>query len=88
MAEVMRGDWPKVKLLPLPAVKDDETTLRGTSGVVVKFLLISGLVHYKKGRYELAKDIGKSHLIMFGDGLSCERFHNCCDRLIENIMRM
>jgi hypothetical protein len=57
MAEIMRGDRPKVKLLPLPAVKDDETTLRGTSGVVVKFLLLSGLVRYEKGRYELADDI-------------------------------
>jgi hypothetical protein len=83
MAEIMRGDQPKVRLLPLPAVKDDKTTLRGTSGVVVKFLLLSGLVHFEKGRYELANDIAKRHLIMFGDGLSCERFRNCRDRLIE-----
>jgi hypothetical protein len=83
ITEIICGDRPKVKLLPLPEVKDDETTLRSTSGVVVKFLLLSGLVLYEKGRYKLAKDIRKWHLIMFGDCLSCERFRNCQDRLIK-----
>jgi hypothetical protein len=39
IAEIMRGKRPKACLLPLPAVKDDETTIKGTGGVVVKFFV-------------------------------------------------
>jgi hypothetical protein len=73
-----------IGLLTLPGVKDDEMTIRGSSGVVVKFLLLSGLILYEKGRYQLAKDIRKYNLIMFGNGLPCESFCNCHDCRIKN----
>jgi hypothetical protein len=83
LSELIRGKRPKAQILPLPAVKDDETTIKGTGGVVVKFLLLAGLVSYEIGSYKLAKDISSRTLIMYGDGLSCERFRNCKERLIE-----
>ncbi len=78
----MRGKRPKARLLPLPDVKDDKTTIKGTGGVVVKCLLLSGLVSYVGGKYKLATDLSKRTLVMYGDGLSCERFRNCKERLI------
>jgi hypothetical protein len=83
MAKIMRGEQPKARLLPLPAVKDDEMTSKGTEGVVVKFLVLSGLVSYNSGRYKLVANLGKQMLVMYGDGLSCKQFRNCKEQLIE-----
>jgi len=44
---------------------------------------LAGLVRFDKGCYQLAEDLGKRTLIMYGDGLSCERFRNCKEHLIE-----
>jgi hypothetical protein len=54
-------------------VKDDKTTIKGTGSIVVKLLVLTGLAGYGEGKYKLVADLGKQTLIMYGDGLSCER---------------
>ena len=70
----------KAKIIGLPAVKDDETTLKGTGGVVIKSLLLTEMIKKKKSitkgdtLFEGSPDLAFKLLVLFGDGLSCDRF--------------
>ena len=79
----------KAKIIGLPAVKDDETTLKGTGGVVIKSLLLTEMIKKKKSitkgdtLFEGSPDLASKLLVLFGDGLPCECFRNVKDNLLK-----
>jgi hypothetical protein len=80
----IRGDRPKAKVLPLPVVKDDETTIAGSMNIIVKFMLLTGLLEKTvDNTFVNPPDYKKRHVVMIGDGLTCERFRNFRDQPLE-----
>jgi hypothetical protein len=83
-ANYIRGDRPKVSVLPLPVIKDDEMTIKGSTNVTVKFMLLMFLLLKQlDGTFVSPPDLLKRRAVMVGDSLTCERFRNCRDQLLE-----
>ena len=82
--EYIRGSRPKAEIMSLPVVKDDETTIKGMVNVILKFLQCGGLLQLTAdGTFVNPPDLGKRNMALYGDGLTCERFRNCKDQLLE-----
>ena len=79
---------------------DDETNLIWTGGVVIQSLLLTVMIEKKKDiakgdtLFASSHEIDSKLLLLFGDGLSCERFRNMkgnllkkhyCSRMITSI---
>ena len=73
-------------------MKDDETTLIGTGCVIIKSLLLTEIIKKKQiigpgdTFFESNDELNSKLLVLFGDGLSCERFRNVKESLLKNTL--
>ena len=73
-----------MKVIGLPVVKDDKTTLVGTCGVVINSLLLTEMIKKRKEknhgdtRFTASNELPSKLLVLFGDGFNkCSIINTC-----------